>query len=916
VPIIGGSANSAKTLAESAKAALCECRKAQAQARADSKGCNDELACHDAIVIAKNAVKTDLLLDSSNSAVDQYSDLTGTDMCGNSGGWQTMSGATDDEKALAWFEQQKVAFKNHFDNKKATLEAQMQAVNMAVAEQTSVRLGTGLYQGRQGCDALTTAKNNKSSDCTLLQTRATMNQCFYRSAKKNRCDIYTQCRIDTEADWNAAISRETTDSQDRKDAWVAASKVACMVGLFTEDSNGKLQIDASGSAACTALVCEEACETALDLSASLGRTFAARAACPLPADPCAEGGWAPSCSATETAGGGSYTPPYLVGTRSPPTCGGTPTAVDLAVGQVRETCNACSGLSDWHAEDFTPFVYPTTTTTTTMMTTTPTTIDGYIGTHHGHFKGPRLFFAGELRSNGQWSHPKSKEECKEQCEKHEDCIAFSTESTNRGCWGYLAQTGAEESAGTDADADAYVKDNFCEMQGYGFTEGADHYVWSTLDEAKRDCFKDIKCEGFYNNGVGTGFIRGGLEYGNLFGKWPSDQNKKAWINPARVPASNAGPEDYDAAGLQVCRPASTCYWTLEETTRTDPPGGNYCHMTNTLYACKQDRKDKTFYANEYFSWNGDSDTDGIIHCGTCNGGFGGDSGHIRNTVPSAFYKNMMMTCNCGAYARPPHAGTTTAVAAGVGSFTERGNGQEKAAMYSFKANGVSCWLYFTPAGKNPPCGGHALAVTFSNIGSIASLERGTFVLSGTKIMGLNLGNNVITNSVDTGDVIYMSIDDISRDQVYGLTANVGNEAIVYALDVSLDFQITTCTYSGKTELLRVNMEGEEGKIFVPQGIVVSNGFIFVLATESFSGTPDHLEVVEIAQAKVVGRVPIIFHGAISNCKSFVYYEHGGYFFLLDTNQVLWKLEFNTAKTELTATQHTSNTQNILVMGWN
>lgn len=360
---------SPKSLAAAAKASLCECRNEEAKTVAESKGCADQLACLNTVMTNKLASKTSFLVDPAGNSQDMYLECPNgaDDMCDNSGDWRNAAGATNDGKALAWFASQKTEWDGHWDCKTSTLQSLITAYNTAKSKHDELK-----DHNVTGCDAFDSNKDAQASTCNTLQSRATMNQCYYHAQKKNKCDTYTVCRGDAETAWTSSQTRETTDSQDRKDAWVAASKIECIIGTITKDTNGSLQIDSSIT--CDDIVCDSACTAALDLSESLARTPSARLGCTLAKEPCktvegcmlpegcgeASDGWYPTCSAEVTASWGVYTPTYLIGTRTPPTCDGTPVAVSLSEFHSAGSCEPCSGLPEWQASGFTGFTPPPT----------------------------------------------------------------------------------------------------------------------------------------------------------------------------------------------------------------------------------------------------------------------------------------------------------------------------------------------------------------------------------------------------------------------------------------------------------------------------------------------------------------------------------------------------------------------------
>jgi len=209
---------------------------------------------------------------------------------------------------------------------------------------------------------------------------------------------------------------------------------------------------------------------------------------------------------------------------------------------------------------------------------------------------------------------------------------------------------------------------------------------------------------------------------------------------------------------------------------------------------------------------------------------------------------------------------------------------------------------------------HATNMTFPSTGSMAMDYWGdAFALSGTTMVGVNMADGNFMNSVDTGDVMYLAMDDISYDQLYGMTGLVDEKGAtdqvkLYKLDAALS--LTALTYSGKVEFLSVQMQG-----YRPGGMAVSNGQLFIMAVGK---SPDHLKVVDIAGKNVVRDVAITFPQSPdegSDCKALLYNEFGSYFLMLDSLHILWKLEYNSDKTILGATKVGSTEKDLVTLAW-
>jgi len=314
-----------------AKGALCQCRKQQAEVSADAQGCNDELVCLDTVLANALSAKKQFIVEKAGTTAG---------MCANSDGWQAEKGGDESDKALIWFGKEKTAWTDFWSVKKSRLEGLIAAYLAAQGTRDALWSGTTPYDGK-GCEYLRKVLTAKDQECLTIQEHATMNQCYYFNNKNGGCQEYETCRDNAVAAWDKAKQRETTNSQDRRDAWVSAQKVTCLADSFKENEDGKLETRTTGH--CSAITCDEKCIGKFDLTKSLARMPPAKLLCVAPTSPCTKGGWQPSCSALETENWGSYTPKYLIGKRTLPVCDGTPVSAKLADGQKEDVCQECSG---------------------------------------------------------------------------------------------------------------------------------------------------------------------------------------------------------------------------------------------------------------------------------------------------------------------------------------------------------------------------------------------------------------------------------------------------------------------------------------------------------------------------------------------------------------------------------------------
>jgi len=226
----GNGASSAKNLASTGLSSLCVCREKEAKAKADLQGCNQLLTCYtDAKNSEDTALETFLTQSNQNPT-----------LC--SATWNASNGATDSDKALDFFSTRAAKWKQYYATQLSTLQGHTSAITTAQRTYDGLKDGTApAFQGK-GCAFLGDNSTDASSACSVLQQRATMNQCYYRSLKQALCDSYTQCRDSAETSWDTSKQRETRDSQNRQDAWLAAAQIKCMSDLFTVETNGSVNI--------------------------------------------------------------------------------------------------------------------------------------------------------------------------------------------------------------------------------------------------------------------------------------------------------------------------------------------------------------------------------------------------------------------------------------------------------------------------------------------------------------------------------------------------------------------------------------------------------------------------------------------------------------------------------------------------
>jgi len=140
-------------------------------------------------------------------------------------------------KALAWFDSQKVASSTHWTGKTSAFQKLIDAHLTARDTRDRLRDGTGEYAGK-GCEELEQILASKDAECTTKMASAELAYCNQYTTEQNGCDAYETCRNAATSGWKAAKLRETRDSQDRKDAWVAATMVRCLADTFTDNAAG------------------------------------------------------------------------------------------------------------------------------------------------------------------------------------------------------------------------------------------------------------------------------------------------------------------------------------------------------------------------------------------------------------------------------------------------------------------------------------------------------------------------------------------------------------------------------------------------------------------------------------------------------------------------------------------------------
>jgi hypothetical protein len=318
--------SSLKSLAAQALQSLCSCRLTQAQKDADSKGCEDQLACYLSNRDAKQASLNTHLRKANGDAREVYQDPT--DMCANSDDWANAAGSTDADKAVAWLTSQKTSWESALDAKITSIQNLQTEYNQWHAKYEALKDGTGTFQGK-GCEDLRSIKNTHDNTCSLKQAQATLRQCVYSEEVKNGCDQYTVCRTAAVTAWNTKKNEQNTSSQDRRDAWVSASQIMCLVDKLLSNTT------ISGTCSDT---CDANCENNTDLSAILTRSYADATTCTVPGKSCDT--WTPTCSAS---GWSTHTAAYLVGNRTTG-CDGSPAAAALTM-PAGDTCQACGNIA-------------------------------------------------------------------------------------------------------------------------------------------------------------------------------------------------------------------------------------------------------------------------------------------------------------------------------------------------------------------------------------------------------------------------------------------------------------------------------------------------------------------------------------------------------------------------------------------
>jgi hypothetical protein len=317
-------ANGENANATNAAQALCECWQDEWKFGLDSDGCQGELSCRNADVAAKLKKQKEFLVV-GDTPVDQY----GTEVCANSAGWQQQGSGTNTARALAWFDSQAEDAKTHWAGKRKSLQTLIDAHTTAKDLRDDVRDGS---KTKKGCTELSTIKSDKEKECILQKGVTEKAYCKYATTLKTGCAEYDKCRKDANTAWTAAKVRETKDSQDRKDAWLATDMVKCITLAFSNNTEGKIQIDSAKTEACSKLKCDTDSCTALDLSTSLGREPPTKLECEIP-DP------TPPCSCNQ-GGWKAVLPLYFVGARTVPECAPDPVSVTSA-NVADKTCAGC-----------------------------------------------------------------------------------------------------------------------------------------------------------------------------------------------------------------------------------------------------------------------------------------------------------------------------------------------------------------------------------------------------------------------------------------------------------------------------------------------------------------------------------------------------------------------------------------------
>jgi len=233
---------------------------------------------------------------------------------------------------LDWFAEQATTAKTHWEAKKVSLQKLIDAHTNAQEERDDVRDGTG-KDGKKGCTALSKIKSDTELKCAEQKYDTEAAYCKFSATKVAGCTAYDTCRSDASTAWTKIVAKERQNSQDRKDAWLATDMVKCITLAFSNNTEGKIQIDSAKTEACSKLKCDTDSCTALDLSTSLGREPPTKLPCITPptTPPC-------SCDPTKWT---SVTPLYFVGARTVPACTVAATVVSPA-NVAAKNCKICT----------------------------------------------------------------------------------------------------------------------------------------------------------------------------------------------------------------------------------------------------------------------------------------------------------------------------------------------------------------------------------------------------------------------------------------------------------------------------------------------------------------------------------------------------------------------------------------------
>ena len=133
-----------------------------------------------------------------------------------------------------------------------------------------LKAGLEGYTGKR-CDELSTLFGSKKMERTTKQDSAQNSYCNYYAKAKSGCEAYLQRHANAAAARTTVKNRAQKDSADPKAAWVAATKIGCLVDTFTDNDAENVTIDAAAAKACSAISCDADCIKALDLTESLSR---------------------------------------------------------------------------------------------------------------------------------------------------------------------------------------------------------------------------------------------------------------------------------------------------------------------------------------------------------------------------------------------------------------------------------------------------------------------------------------------------------------------------------------------------------------------------------------------------------------------------------------------------------------------